>query len=164
MTHTSFINNTFIKTSALALGIAFSAFTFAADVDINANANDLAIQGYDTVSYFSKNGPVKGSHDFTATYKNAIYQFSSEENRDLFKQNPEKYAPQYGGFCAFGVTMDRKFDTDPTAYKIVDNKLYLNLNAQVQQRWLTDTSSFINTANTTWVDIKSKPDSELAAN
>lgn len=97
-----------------------------------------------------------------ATHKNAIYQFSSAQNRDLFIQNPEKYAPQYGGFCAFGVTMERKFDTDPTAYKIVDNKLYLNLNSDVQKRWLTDIPGFINTAENNWGGIKSKPDSELA--
>lgn len=154
---------TFIKTAAVASSIAFSAFTFAADIDVNANANDLAIQGYDTVSYFTAGKPLKGSSNYTATYKNAIYQFSSEKNRDLFKQNPEKYAPQYGGFCAFGVTMERKFDTDPTAYKIVDNKLYLNLNAQVQERWLTDTTGFINSAENIWGGIKGKTDAQLEA-
>lgn len=154
---------TFIKTAAVASSLALSAFTFAADIDVNANANDLAIQGYDTVSYFTAGAPTKGSSEFTASYKNAIYQFSSEENRDLFKQNPEKYAPQYGGFCAFGVTMERKFDTDPTAYKIVDDKLYLNLNAQVQERWLTDTSGFITSAENIWGDIKAKTDAQLEA-
>jgi YHS domain-containing protein len=114
------------------------------------------------VSYFTPGAPVKGSSDFTATYKNAIYQFSSAENRDAFKQDPAKYAPQYGGFCAFGVTMNRKFDTDPLAFKIVDEKLYLNLNSQVQERWLTDVDGFINTAEQNWGDIKAKPDSVLA--
>jgi YHS domain-containing protein len=154
--------NTILRAATFASSIAFSAFNFAADIDVNAGDNDIAIKGYDTVSYFTPGSPVQGSAEFMATHKNAIYQFSSAQNRDLFKQNPEKYAPQYGGFCAFGVTMERKFDTDPTAYKIVDNKLYLNLNSDVQKRWLTDIPGFINTAENNWGGIKSKPDSELA--
>ncbi|WP_395339270.1 YHS domain-containing (seleno)protein [Ningiella sp. W23] len=154
---------TVLKAAALGATLAISTFTFAADIDVNANANDLAIQGYDTVSYFTDGAPVLGNANFTATYKNAIYQFASEEHRDLFRENPEKYAPQYGGYCAFGVTMDRKFDTDPTAFKIVDDKLYLNLNAQVQERWLTNVPEFISTADGNWGDIKSKTDAELEA-
>jgi YHS domain-containing protein len=154
---------TILKASAIASTLLLSTFTFASDIDVNANANDLAIQGYDTVAYFTEGQPVQGSSEFTATYKNAIYQFSSEEHRDLFRENPEKYAPQYGGFCAFGVTMERKFDTDPTAFKIVDNKLYLNLNSQVQARWLTDVPRFVESANGNWGDIKLKTDAELEA-
>ena len=105
---------------------------------------------------------MKGTSDFTATYKNAIYKFSSEENRDAFKADPAKYAPQYGGFCAFGVTMNRKFDTDPLAFKIVDEKLYLNLNAKVQKRWLTDVDGFISTAEQNWGGIADKTDAILA--
>jgi YHS domain-containing protein len=153
-----------LKATTIASAIAFSAFTFAADIDVNANNNDVAIKGFDTVSYFTMGKAVEGTSDYTATYKNAIYQFSSAENRDLFKQNPEKYAPQYGGFCAFGVTMERKFDTDPHAFKIVDNKLYLNLNSQVQERWVTDILGFIATAENNWGDIKGKTDAELEAN
>ncbi|MBF7074118.1 YHS domain-containing protein [Glaciecola sp. MH2013] len=154
--------STLVKTGIFATSIAFSAFSFAADVDHNADANDVAIQGYDTVSYFTPGAPVKGSNDYTATYKNAIYKFSSEVNRDAFKANPAKYAPQYGGFCAFGVTMNRKFDTDPLAFKIVDDKLYLNLNTNVQQRWLTDVDGFINTAEGNWSGIADKTDAALA--
>ncbi|MGK0370473.1 MAG: YHS domain-containing protein [Glaciecola sp.] len=153
-----------LKVSAIAASIAFSAFTFAADIDVNTSENDLAIQGYDSVAYFTQSAPVKGTSEFTATYKNAIYQFSNAQNRDLFRQQPEKYAPQFGGFCAFGVTMDRKFDTDPTAFKIVDDKLYLNLNAKVQKRWLSDTSNLINTADNNWDGIKNQTDEVLAKN
>ncbi len=152
-----------LKAAAVASTLTLSTFVFAADIDMNADANDVAIKGYDTVAYFTKGKAVEGSSQFTATYKNAIYQFSSAAHRDLFKSNPEKYAPQYGGFCAFGVTMERKFDTDPQAFKIVDNKLYLNLNNKVQQRWLSDTSGFIDSANGLWGDIKTKTDAELEA-
>ncbi|WP_371192648.1 YHS domain-containing (seleno)protein [Glaciecola sp. SC05] len=155
--------HTLLKATAIAASLAFSAFTFAADIDVNANSNDIAIGGYDPVSYFTQSAPVKGAAEFSATYKNAIYQFASEKNRDAFKANPEKFAPQFGGFCAFGVTMDRKFDTDPLAYKIVDQKLYLNLNAEVQQRWLSNVPEFIQTADQNWGGIKGKTDAVLAA-
>jgi YHS domain-containing protein len=155
---------TLLKVSAIASSIAFSAFTFASDIDVNANNNDLAIQGYDPVSYFTQSAPVKGNSEFSATYKNAIYHFTTEQNRNSFQQNPVKFAPQFGGFCAFGVTMDRKFDTDPLAYKIVDSKLYLNLNSKVQKRWLSNTSEFIQTADGNWGGIKGQTDKALEAN
>ena len=118
----------FNKLRAFVAVAAMSAATgaFAADIDMNADANDVAISGYDPVAYFSDSEATKGSAEYTATYKNAIYHFSSAENRDLFRADPGAYAPQYGGYCAFGVTMEKKFDVDPEAWKIVDNKLYLN--------------------------------------
>ena len=150
-----------ITTTATTLALSLSAASFAADIDMNANGNDLAIQGYDPVAYFTNEKPTKGSSDFTATYKNAIYHFSSEENRDLFRASPAKYAPQFGGFCAFGVTKGRKFDTDPTAWRVVDGKLYLNLNKDVQKVWLEDVPGYITNANQTWPTIKSFTDSAL---
>ncbi|WP_438969760.1 YHS domain-containing (seleno)protein [Methylophaga sp.] len=148
-------------TTAAAVALSLSAASFAADIDMNANGNDLAIQGYDPVAYFTQEAPTKGSSDYTATYKNAIYQFSSEQNRDLFQASPAKYAPQFGGFCAFGVTKGRKFDTDPTAWRVVDGKLYLNLNKDVQKVWLEDVPGYITDANQTWPTIKSFTDSAL---
>ena len=150
-----------ITTSAATLALSLSAASFAADIDINANGNDLAIQGYDPVAYFTQEKPTIGSNDFTATYKNAIYLFSSEQNRDLFRASPAKYAPQFGGFCAFGVTKGRKFDTDPTAWRVVDGKLYLNLNKDVQKVWLENVPGYITNANQTWPTIKSFTDSAL---
>jgi YHS domain-containing protein len=150
-----------ITTSAATLALSLSAASFAADIDINANGNDLAIQGYDPVAYFTQDKPTIGSNDFTATYKNAIYLFSSEQNRDLFRASPAKYAPQFGGFCAYGVTKGRKFDTDPTAWRVVDGKLYLNLNKDVQKVWLENVPGYITNANQTWPTIKSFTDSAL---
>jgi YHS domain-containing protein len=143
-----------IKSATLAATFAISSLSFAADIDVNANANDLAIHGYDAVSYFTDSKASKGSHKYTATYKSAIYQFSSEENRELFQDNPEKYAPQFGGFCAMGVALNRKLDTDPTAWEIVDDKLYLNLNKAVQKKWLTDVPTHLETANRVWSGIQ----------
>lgn len=153
----------FNKLRAFVAVAAMSAATvaFAADVDMNADANDVAISGYDPVAYFSDSEATKGSADYTASYKNAIYHFSSAENRDLFRADPSAYAPQYGGFCAFGVTMEKKFDVDPEAWRIVDNKLYLNLNKDVQKRWLTDVPGFIANANDIWPEIKTVEAAEL---
>jgi YHS domain-containing protein len=145
---------TTFKTFLAGSILAASSLSFAADVDMNADVNDLAIQGYDPVSYFSGSQPSIGNANYTTTYKGGIYRFSSEENRDTFNANPAKYAPQYGGFCAFGVSVEKKFDTDPLAWKIVDNKLYLNLNKSVQKKWLTDVSGYLNTANEKWPDIQ----------
>ena len=155
--------STLTKSTVFAISMLTASLGFAADIDMNANQNDVAISGYDTVSYFTKGKAVEGSHKFTATYKNAIYQFSSSENRDLFKSNPEKYAPQFGGFCAMGVALEKKLDVDPKAFRIVDNKLYLNLNSDVQKKWLTDVPGNINTAESNWPEIKTKTAQELDA-
>ena len=145
---------TTLKTLIAGSILAASSLSFAADIDMNADVNDLAIQGYDPVSYFTKLQPQIGHANFTATYKGGIYRFSNEENRDTFKNSPAEYAPQYGGYCAFGVSMEKKFDTDPLAFKIVDNKLYLNLNKDVQSKWLTDVPGYLGSANENWNDIK----------
>ncbi|MGB1479671.1 MAG: YHS domain-containing (seleno)protein, partial [Marinobacter salsuginis] len=113
------------------------------------------------VSYFVNGAPQDGDIAITEVHNGATYRFASEENRDLFKQNPEKYLPQYGGFCAFGAAMGVKVDGDPDLWKIVDNKLYLNLNKDVQKRWLTDVPGYIANANDIWPDIKTVEAAEL---
>lgn len=153
--------NTTLKTLLAGSVLLASSLSFAADIDMNADANDLAIKGYDPVSYFTMSTPKMGKASYTATYKGGIYRFSNEENRDMFKANPAKYAPQYGGFCAFGVAMEKKFDTDPLAWKIVENKLYLNLNKDVQKKWLTDVPGYLNQSDDNWGDIKNVAADEL---
>jgi YHS domain-containing protein len=128
---------------------------------VNVDENRVAVKGYDTVAYFTESKPVKGSDQYTANYQGAVYQFSSSENLALFKGNPEKYAPQYGGYCAFGVTQEKKYDIDPTAWAIVGDKLYLNLNAGAQRVWDKDRVGNINTADVNWIDIAPKTVSEL---
>lgn len=150
-----------IKTASAISLLTLTVAIQAADIDTNANTNDLAIGGYDTVAYFTEGTAKKGTANHTATFKNAIYYFSSSENRDLFKSNPAKYAPQFGGFCAYGVTKGRKFDTDPTAWRVVDGKLYLNLNHDVQQVWVKDIPGNITSAIDTWPTIKSFSDAAL---
>ncbi|MEL0636845.1 YHS domain-containing (seleno)protein [Marinomonas sp. TI.3.20] len=146
--------STIIKHIAAATVLFSSAATFAADIDSNADANDLAIQGYDTVAYFTMGKPVLGSNEFTSNYKNATFHFVSEQNRNLFNKDKVKYAPQFGNFCAMGTAMGLKFDVDPTAWKIVEGKLYLNLNKDVQKAWLRDVPGNIQTAEQNWPELK----------
>ena len=145
-----------------------AAFTFvAAPLAVHAKDNvyqsffGSAISGTDPVAYFTEGRPVEGSSDFKHDWNGATWRFASAENRDLFAASPEKYAPQYGGFCAFGVTMNKKFDTDPTAWHIRGDKLYLNLNKDVQKKWVTDIPGYIETAQTNWVDIKGLTEEQI---
>ncbi|QUM85095.1 MULTISPECIES: YHS domain-containing (seleno)protein [unclassified Moritella] len=153
--------STFVKSTFMTTALVASSLTFAANIEVNANSNDIAISGYDTVSYFTKGTPTKGSNNFTAAYNGAIYQFSSASNRDLFKADPSKYAPQYGGFCAMGVALNKKLDTDPTAWHIRGDKLYLNYNKAVQTKWNTDIPGYIETAQVNWIDIKGLTEDQI---
>jgi YHS domain-containing protein len=153
--------STLIKSTFATSALLISSLSFAANIEVNANGNDLAIKGYDAVSYFTKGEPTKGTDNFTAAYNGAIYQFSSADNRDLFKVEPSKYVPQYGGYCAFGVTMHKKLDTDPMAWHIRGDKLYLNLNKDVQKKWVTDIPGYIETAQTNWTDIKGLTEDQI---
>ncbi len=145
------LSNT-LKLIAAAAALVVSSLSFAATSNIGDN--DVAIHGYDPVAYFTQNKAVEGSADYTAIHDGAIYRFASKKNRDLFKSNTDKYAPQYGGYCAFGVSVSKKFDVDPDAFYIADGKLYLNLNKDVQKKWLTDVSGYIKTANRNWSGIE----------
>ena len=152
---------TLIKSVVVAASLLIGSVSFAADIDVNATENDIAINGYDAVSYFTQSKAVKGSQKYTASHKSAIYQFSSKDNRDLFRMNPEKFAPQFGGFCAMGVALNKKLDTDPTAWKIINGKLYLNLNNAVQKKWLSDVPGHLETANRVWSGIQGVSIAEL---
>jgi hypothetical protein len=85
------------------------------------------------------------------------------KNREIFQNNPEKFAPQFGGFCAMGVALNKKLDTDPTAWKIVNGKLYLNLNKAVQKKWLSDVPTYLETANRVWSGIQGVSIAQLNA-
>nr|WP_297348045.1 YHS domain-containing (seleno)protein [uncultured Glaciecola sp.] len=128
---------------------------------INVDESRLAIKGYDPVAYFTEAKPVLGSSQFTAEHFGATYHFSSAQHQSLFQGNPNKYAPQYGGYCAFGVSKEYKFDIDPEAWAVVDDKLYLNLNKKVQARWLPNQDELIVDADTIWTQIVDKPATEL---
>ena len=112
--------------------------------------NSIALKGFDPVAYFREGKPIGGSANFTYEWGKAKWRFSSQENRDLFAQNPEKYAPQYGGFCAWAVSEGYTAPIDPHAWKIVNGKLYLNFNRNIQRRWERDISGHITKGDRNW--------------
>lgn len=123
---------------------------FALAGKVNTNGSGFAIQGYDPVAYFTEGEPVKGSDDFTATYDGATYRFASAANRDAFVADPEKYAPQYGGFCAYAVAHDATAPIDPQAFTVLNGKLYLNYSDHVRAQWRNDAADFISRADANW--------------
>ncbi|XOV78655.1 MAG: YHS domain-containing (seleno)protein [Aestuariibacter sp.] len=142
-----------LKVAAAVTGLLFSSMTFAG-ADTETDANGVILAGHDTVAYFTAGKPVLGRAEFTAVYNDAIYRFSSAQNRDLFNQNPDKYAPMYGGFCAYGTTFGKKFEIDGKAFEIVDGKLYVNKNLDVYEAWRKDIPTHINEADAEWPEIK----------
>ncbi len=132
-----------------ALTALLCALFIAAGVAAESNES-IAIKGYDVVAYFDEGKPTIGKPEFVSTYRDQQYQFASAAHRDKFVANPEKYAPQYGGYCAFGATRGYKAVIDPTAFTIVDGKLYLNYSAKVQSMWEKDIPGFIKLADEKW--------------
>ncbi|MGB5617848.1 MAG: YHS domain-containing (seleno)protein [Desulfobacterales bacterium] len=112
-----------------------------------------AIKGYDPVAYFTDGKPVEGKKEFKHEWMGAKWYFATAANRDLFKADPEKYAPRYGGYCAYAVAMGKTADIDPNAWKIVDGKLYLNYNQEIQAKWLEDVPGYIQKADMNWPGV-----------
>lgn len=114
----------------------------------------LAIKGYDAVAYHTEGTPVKGAKEFEFEWKGAKWLFASAENMTLFKADPEKYAPQYGGYCAWAVSRGYIADTDPrNAWRIVEGKLYLNYNSSVQKNWERDIPGNTQKADANWPKV-----------
>lgn len=141
-----------LKSTLLAL-VALIGLSF------NATAEDFthstpAVQGYDVVSYHSGKRPVRGNGNYVAYHDGAAYQFSSTANLEMFQASPEQYIPAYNGYCAFGVSVGKKFIGDPEVWRVIDGKLYLNLDTGIQDMWLKDVPGRIATANGEWKKIK----------
>tara|TARA_B100000749_G_scaffold280455_1_gene276746 strand:- start:185223 stop:185660 length:438 start_codon:yes stop_codon:yes gene_type:complete len=110
----------------------------------------VAIDGYDVVAYHTEEAAIAGKDEFKATYKNATWKFSSEDNRKLFLENPEHYLPQYGGYCAYAVSKGSTADIDPTIFALVNGKLYLNYNKSVGEKWEKNKEKYIPLADKNW--------------
>lgn len=136
----------------LLLLLAFTLPAFA-DEPVNKTLLGNAIEGYDVVAYFTQGKPVKGSSDHEVEWNGATWRFASAAHRSLFAKDPAKYAPQYGGFCAFGVSRGYAVGIDPGAWKIVDGKLYLNYDRDVQAEWVKDIPGYISRADANWPKI-----------
>ena len=142
----------------VAAAAAVAAATPArASEAVNTDKTGQAVGGYDVVSYFEPGGPIRGDFRITVERDGATYQFANEQNKSKFLAEPEKYLPQYGGYCAFGVSHGKKFHGDPLVYKVVDGKLYLNLHPEVAKMWLADIGGHVKKADANWPTIKDMP-------
>jgi YHS domain-containing protein len=115
-----------------------------------------ALQGYDPVAFFKESKPVMGNKEFTCSWKEATWYFSTEENLNLFKADPARYAPQYGGWCAYGTAAGHKSPTQPETWSIVNNKLYFNYNKEVQKLWNKNQKGLIDQADKNWPKVKNQ--------
>ena len=114
----------------------------------------LGAKGYDVVAYFTQGKPVQGSDKHESVYGGVTWRFANKEHREMFAANPEKYAPQYGGFCSWGAANGKLFDVDPAnGWTIVDGKLYLNFDADVNKAFTKDAVKFIPKANKNWQSL-----------
>lgn len=112
-----------------------------------------AIDGYDVVAFFTESKPVKGTGMYSHKYQDATWLFSNKENLEAFTSMPAKYAPQYGGWCAYGISQGHKSPTQPGTWTIVDGKLYFNYNNKVKQLWIKDQAHLIEVADQEWPKI-----------
>lgn len=125
----------------------------AAKSEIYSSTFGGAISGYDPVAYFTEKKPVKGNSEYTLNYKGATWKFSSEKNRQAFKNSPQKYTPEYGGYCSYAVANGYTASTDPAAWTIHNGKLYLNYSTGVRAKWSKDIPGNIRKANANWPKV-----------
>ncbi len=148
-----------LRSTLMALVVLFG---FAGNATASDYTNSTpAVQGYDVVSYQAGKRPVRGNGHFVSIHDGATYQFSSADNQKLFESNPEKYAPAYGGYCAFGASVGKKFIGDPEVWRVVDGRLYLNLDTSIQSDWLKDVPGRIKSADANWREIEDKDPASL---
>lgn len=137
----------FLLSLALAMASAITSVAWAGEY---FEKEGVAIRGHDPVAYFKDGKPVKGSAEYRFEHKGSIFHFTSKAHRDAFAAEPERYAPQYGGYCAFGVSGGYKASIDPGAFTVRDGKLYLNYNRDVQKQWSADTPGHVAKADRNW--------------
>lgn len=123
--------------------------------------NQTGVSTYDPVAYFTEGKARRGSGFHVTEIQGVTYAFVSEENKEVFLANPGKYLPAYGGWCAYGMAIGKKFVTDPEAWKIVNGKLYLNLDKDIQKKWFEDIPGYIKTADKNWAKLREKDPSDL---
>jgi YHS domain-containing protein len=141
---------------AILIMTLLSAPALAADLVNVSGASRVALDGYDPVAFFTDSKPVNGSPFIKTTYRGADYFFTTEEHKKLFIGSPEKYAPQYGGYCAFGVGINSIFPVDIDTWQIRDGKLYLNLNHDILEKFNADFEGNVAKAERNWPGLVQK--------
>jgi YHS domain-containing protein len=138
--------------ASVATGVA--SVTAGSEQSVNRTSAGVAIDGYDPVAYFASGAAIEGSEQYRVVVAGTVYYFVSAGNRDRFAADPEKFAPQYGGFCAYAVSRGYTAPIDPEAWKIVDGKLYLNYSKRVQRTWEEDVPGNVRKADANWVTLQ----------
>lgn len=144
-----------LRFAVLATLVYLSGQTLLAD-NVNQSRGGLGVKGYDVVAYFDLGRPVQGQGAFEHVHDGVTYRFASKAHRDRFAADPARYLPQFGGFCAWAVSRNYTADIDPTAWRIVDGKLYLNYSRSVQARWATDVRGNIAKGDANWPALSRK--------
>lgn len=145
-----------IRAALIALALLLAPATASAELrspEIYKDFRGIALKGYDVVAYHTERKPMKGTDTFAYEWKDAIWFFTSAENRDMFIADPERWAPQYGGYCAWAIAKDMTRPINPKIFRIFDDKLYLNLNMKVHKEWLGKHEQFIVKADEKWPDV-----------
>ncbi|MEQ9565919.1 MAG: YHS domain-containing (seleno)protein [Porticoccaceae bacterium] len=145
-----------MKLKKLFIGSFFifaSQQTLAAEPVNSTWLGNLAIEGYDTVAYFTDGKAIEGKKEFQTEWMGANWRFANEDNLALFLEDPEKYVPQYGGYCAYAVSNDTLASIDPEQFHIHNGKLYLNYNAKIQKQWLQEKVERIDAADQYFPDL-----------
>ena len=119
-----------------------------------ADSRGVALRGYDVVSYHENGKAVQGSAQFQQRWGGVVWYFSSDEHATLFANNPEQYAPEYGGYCAYAVANNSLAPVDPEAFSVIDDKLYLNYSRSVQRRWSRSREEYIRVGNRNWPSLR----------
>lgn len=138
---------------ALALSLALSSLAWSKGDPFYTGWRNVAVGGYDVVTYFAEKGPVKGSSKFSTKYMEAKWHFANQKNLDLFVSNPTKYQPQYGGYCAWAVAKGSTASAEPLQWTIHKNKLYLNYNAAVNKIWRKNKVENIRRGDKNWPGV-----------
>jgi hypothetical protein len=142
------------KLARVAGLVVIGVLLLAASAAGTLAAERLAIKGYDPVAYFTDGKPVPGSAEFEQEWQGASWRFASAAHRDMFAAQPDRYAPQYAGYCALGMAMGKKFEVDPQVWRIVDGKLYLNYNQEVANEMAKDLPGTIRKADENWALVQ----------
>lgn len=143
------------RAALAAIAPALAALTAAAASQplVNVSRGQLALRGYDAVAYWTASRPVRGVASFTHRWNGAEWRFSSSANRDAFAKEPSRYAPRFGGYCAYAVSRGYTADGDPNVWRIVDGRLYLNYSKRAQALWEEDVPGNIARGTRNWPGV-----------
>lgn len=151
------MSKTAIRGAAAACALFALSATSAFAGEQYLGANGLALSGFDPVAYFTVGEPVEGSPEFTTTYNDATFQFSSAETLAMFEEAPERFAPAFDGHCAYGAAVNYKVPGNPQHWSIIDNTLYLNVSAQADVLFKEDIPGHLASAENNWVSLEPQP-------